>query len=203
MTDEDKKKIVSEPPPPTDEIDGEWGDDDQTLIRGVPEGLSPSQPAPASAAPVTGSTPPKAAASTPPKAVASSTPPKAAEASTPPEMKAAAPVASEDEEEDEDEDDEEEDDEEATDNEDDAVDEEEDDEEEDDHHVGPPAGATAPGADWLPDWAPFAVLAGLVGASIVFGLGLVGGPAASAEENEAAAEPAASVKAPVKASPHP
>ena len=77
MSDEDKKKIVSEPPPPTDEIDGEWGDDDQTLIREVPEGVIQSQPVPA----------PKAAAQT---AVAPiSVPAKAAEASTPAGMKAA------------------------------------------------------------------------------------------------------------------
>jgi hypothetical protein len=118
-------------------------------------------------------------------------------------MKAAPALAPADDEDDEEEDDEEE----STENEDDAADEEdeeEDDEEEDDDgHVAAPTPAAASGADWLPDWAPFAVLAALVGVSIVFGLGLVGGPAGPAEENEASPEPAASVKAPVKASPHP
>src|SRR5215203_2267472 len=136
MTDEDKKKIVSEPPPPTDEIDGEWGDDDQTLIREVPESVLKSQPAPPAA--VVAET-----------AVAPiSVPAKAAEASTPPEMKAAAPVATEEKEDDE--------------------------EDEDDDQPSPPLGAAAPAAgDWLPDWAPYAVLALLVSSSIVFGLGLV------------------------------
>jgi archaellum component FlaD/FlaE len=194
MTDEDKKKIVSEPPPPTDEIDGEWGDDDQTLIRDVPEGVSKSQPAPPAAAVAETAVAPI------------SVPAKAAEASTPPEMKAAAPVTGEDDEEEdeEDEEDEDEEDEAASDNED---DEEEDDEEEDeeDDQPAPPPGAAAPAAaDWLPDWAPYAVLALLVSSSIVFGLGLLGGPGASAEDGEKAAEPAASAaKKPIKVSPHP
>jgi hypothetical protein len=191
MTDEDKKRIVSEPPPPTDEIDGEWegGDDEQTLIRDVPEGVSKSQPAPASAA-VSGT------------AVAPiSVPPKAAEASTPPEMKAAARVESDDEEEDDEEDEDE--DEAPVENEDDEEEDEEDEEEDDEAHE--PAVAS-PAADWLPEWAPYAVLAGLVGASIVFGLGLVGGGSAAAgEEDEKPAVPAASAakKAPVKPSSHP
>ena len=165
MTDEDKKKIVSEPPPPTDEIDGEWGDDDQTLIRDVPEGVSKSQPAPPAAAVAETAVAPI------------SVPAKAAEASTPPEMKAAAPVTGEDDEE----------------------------EDEEDDQPAPPPGAAAPAAaDWLPDWAPYAVLALLVSSSIVFGLGLLGGPGASAGDGEKAAEPAASAaKKPIKVSPHP
>jgi len=216
MTDEDKKRIVSEPPPPTDEIDGEWegGDDEQTLVRDVPEGVSKSQPVPSSTA-VSGtavapiSTPPKAA-STPPKAAstppkAASTPPKAAEASTPPEMKAAAPVDNEDDE-DEEEDEEEDDGEEEApvDNEDDE--DEEEDEEEDEDEPAAASPVAAPGGDWLPEWAPYAVLAGLVGASIVFGLGLVGGATAAATEDDVKAEaPAASaVKKPLaKPSDHP
>jgi len=120
MTDEEKK-IVSVPPPPTDEIDGEWGDDDQTLVREAP--VASSQPPAASS-----SKPPAASSSKPPAAAAPSNPPaaapvpeavtksqpapapaalagtaaapisvpaKAAEASTPPEMKAAAPVTAE------------------------------------------------------------------------------------------------------------
>ena len=187
MTDEDKKRIVSEPPPPTDEIDGEWGDDDQTLIRDAAS-VSNSQPAPAQ------------------PAVPKSAPPKAAEASTPAEMKAVAAIVSpvEGEEEDEgddddvpatNEDDEEDDDEQA----------DEEEEEEDDGDVPAAArGTAAASSDRLPDWAPYAVLAGLVAASIVFGLGLLGGSAASSDESEKTAEPAAStVKAPAKPSPHP
>jgi hypothetical protein len=174
MTDEDKKRIVSEPPPPTDEIDGEWGDDDQTLIREVPEGVSRSQPVPPSAETV-GQT-------------------AAAPISTPERASAAAARAEEDEEEEEDEDEEEE---EETDNEDD-----EDEDEEDAAHAEPPA-TPAPSNDWIPEWAPFAVLGLLVTASIVFGLGLVGGEAPPADEADSAA-PAASALAPAKKpSPHP
>ena len=189
MTDEEKKSIVSQPPPPTDEIDQEWGDDDQTLIRDVPEGVGKSQPAPPSAV-VAGT------------AVAPiSVPPKAAEASTPPEMKAAAPVADD---EDEDEEDDEDEDEEASpsENED---DEEEDEDEDANVQPAPPPQASAAASDWLPDWAPYAVLAALVSVSILFGLGLVGGgSAAASEEEQKAPEPAApTVKAPAKPSPHP
>ena len=183
MTDEDKKRIVSEPPPPTDEIDGEWGDDDQTLIRDTAS-VSNSQPAPArTAAP-------------------NSVPPKAAEAATPAEMKAVTAIVSSVE--DEEEDDEEDDDVPAT-NEDDEEDEDEEQDEDDDGDVPAAATATAPtSSDRLPDWAPYAVLAGLVAASIVFGLGLLGGSAAASDEGEKTAEPAAStVKAPAKPSPHP
>jgi hypothetical protein len=193
MSEEEKKKIVSEPPPPTDEIDGEWGDDDQTLVREVPEGVIKSQPAPPSGA--VGAT-----------AVAPiSVPVKAAEASTPPEMKAAAPVPSEDEEED-DEDDE---DETSTDNEDDAdeseedEDESEEDEDEDDA-LAHPAQPAAAARDWLPDWAPFAVLAVLVSVSILVGLGLVGGgPAKTAEDAEAEGTKTGEAKPAAKPSQHP
>jgi hypothetical protein len=189
MTDEDKKRIVSEPPPPTDEIDQEWGDDDQTLIRHLPEGVAKSQPAPPSAA-VSGT------------AVAPiSGAPKAAEASTPPEMKAAPLVDEEEEEDDEDEDEESS----APANEDDE-DEDEDEDEDDEVSAQLPArGAAAPASDWLPDWAPYAVLAALVSVSILVGLGLVGGGSnAATEEEQKAAEPAgAALKAPAKPSPHP
>ena len=173
MSDEDKKRIVSEPPPPTDEIDGEWGDDEPTLAREVPEGVFKSQPAP----------PGEAVAGT---AVAPiSVPPKAAAASTPPEVKAATSAAADEDDEEEDEDDEDEDDDAA--------------------QRGAPRAAAAAGSDWIPDWLPYAVLAALVGVSILVGLGIVGGGSAGAsEENDKAAEPAAPApKAAVKPSPHP
>jgi len=182
MSDEDKKRIFSEPPPPTDEIDEEWGKD-------VPEGVAKSQPPPPGAA-VSGT------------AVAPiSVPAKAAEASTPSEVKAATAVA-DDEDEDEDEDDDEDEDESADDE-----DEDEDEDEEQDARAQPlPPRAAAPsGSDWIPDWAPYAVLALLVSVSLVVGLGLLGGgPASASEEADKAAAPTPStVKAPVKPSPHP
>jgi hypothetical protein len=173
MSDEDKKRIVSQPPPPTDEVDGEWGDDDQTLVRELPEGVTKSQPAP----------PATVVAGT---AVAPiSVPAKAAEASTPPEMKAApaiersaAPHLHEEEthspaDEAHDESDE---------------NDEDDEDEHDDGHRAPTAAVAS--KDWLPDWAPFAVLAVLVSVSILVGLGLVGGPAGASEDpaGDAAAE---------------
>ncbi len=187
MSDEEKKRIVSQPPPPTDEVDGEWGadEDDKTLVREAPEGVTKSQPAPPAAV-VAGT------------AVAPiSVPSKAAEASTPPEMKAAAPVTSAEHAAEQSE---EEEDEESSDAEDEPT--EEHDEEEDEHgaHVAP---APRAAGDWIPEWAPFAVLALLVSVSILVGLGLVGGSSAAAEE-EPTAEPAAAVKAPVaKPSKHP
>jgi hypothetical protein len=186
MSDDDKKKIVSQPPPPTDEVDGEWGDDDQTLIRDVPEGVTQSQPAPAG----------NVVART---AVAPlSVPAKAAEASTPSEMKAAAPVsdsaAHEEDEEDEDEEDPSSSDEDE---------EDEDEEDEDDNDALPsPAAKNAAKKDWIPDWAPYAVLAVLVSVSMLVGLGLLSGSSpATTEEDAPVAKPAA--KAPAKPSPHP
>jgi hypothetical protein len=181
MTEEEKKRIVSEPPPPTDEIDGEWGDDDQTLVREVPEGVSQSQPAP----------PSDAVSAT--AAAPISVPAKATEP--------IAPKDDEDEDEDEeDEEDEEEDEENASEDEENASEDEEDEEEEDEEAAAkPPHPAPATSvSEWLPDWAPYAVLALLVSVSILVGLGLVGGgPAAASAESDKAAEPAA------KPSPHP
>jgi hypothetical protein len=86
------------------------------------------------------------------------------------------------------------------------VDDEEEEEEEDDHasddHGHAPAAPAAAASDWLPEWAPFAVLALLVSVSLLVGLGLVGGSAESSERD--AAEPAAeSPKAVTKPSGHP
>jgi hypothetical protein len=171
MTDEDKKRIVSEPPPPTDEIDGEWGDDDQTLVREVPEGVLKSQPAPPAAA-------------------------VAGTAVAPVSVPAAGATATD--EADEEEDDEEEDDEEeATDNEDDQSESDEDEHESVGAEHASAAAAASAAADWIPEWAPFAVLGLLVTASIVFGLGLVGG-AGPEHVDETEAAPAASALVPAK-----
>jgi archaellum component FlaD/FlaE len=183
MTDEDKKRIVSEPPPPTDEIDGEWGEDDQTLVRELPESVLKSQPTPPTADEVAKTA--VAPISVPAPAVSAK-----AEA-------ASAKVDAEDDDEtteDEDEDDE------TTEDEDDETTEDEttEDEDDDEHEASaaPNRASASPAADWIPEWAPFAVLGLLVTASIVFGLGLVGGGEEPAEEGEAA--PAASALAPAK-----
>ncbi len=155
MSDE-QKKILSAPPPATDEIDEEWGSS------------------------------PKAA------------PSKSASKSEP---------RDEDEDEDDLDDDDDRDDDDRDDDDpddDDDLDDEEDDDEEEDEEDEPRRsrdGSTAPttrGAtqsqDWLPDWAPWAVLGGLVSLGFLGGLGAIPlnfdlKPAASAEP---AAEPVAS-----------
>ncbi|MDF3067506.1 MAG: hypothetical protein K0R38_3107 [Polyangiaceae bacterium] len=187
MSEEEKKRIVSQPPPPTDEVDGEWGDeDDKTLVRGVPEAVTKSHAA----------VPAPAVAGTPVAPI--SVPAKAAEASTPPEMKAAAPVEDEDEDEDQDAASEGE---ESADGEHDEDEDEDEDEDAHDAHVRP---APTTSKDWLPDWAPFAVLALLVSVSILVGLGLVGGSADAHDTEENAGEAAAEVAKPAaKPSNHP
>jgi hypothetical protein len=74
-------------------------------------------------------------------------------------------------------------------------DEEDDQDEEDDRHATPASRSDA-GGDWLPDWAPFAVLGALVLLSIFFGLGLGSGDAADTEEDAGAQAEAASAPAP-------
>lgn len=198
MTDEDKKRIVSEPPPPTDEIDGEWGDDDETLVRDAPSlsdppkvSVRPSGTAassPAAAAPVSDKPP----ASVPQAAQPAET--AAGPISDPPVAAAAAAVEEEDDEEEDDEEEE------------DAADEEEEDEEEEDEEEAsaqPAHLAAARGAaqDWIPEWGPFAVLGLLVCISIFVGLGLVGGPAAKADE-DGAGEAKKAAPAPSALKPH-
>jgi hypothetical protein len=192
MTDEDKKKIVSEPPPPTDEIDGEWGDDDETLVRDAPSLSDPPKvsvrpSAPASSGPV-------AAASAKPMASVQAAEPAetaAAPISDPPVAGAAAAL---DEDEDEDEDEQDDEDEDEQDDEDDEDDEDEDEDEQDDEDEASAQEAAVPAAraaqDWIPEWGPFAVLGLLVCVSIVFGLGLLGGSAPSSEEGADKVEPA-------------
>ena len=185
MTDEDKKRIVSEPPPPTDEIDGEW-EDDETLVRDAPSLSDPPKVSvrPAGAPSVSTSTPPVKASSTPPAAASvppakapaaapaatsSSLAPTAAAATTPlPSVPPAEATGDEDEDEDDD----------------DAS-----------SHVTP---AVAPRSDWIPEWGPFAVLGLLVCVSIVVGLGLLGGRSEISEESEGKAEPAPAAKPAVK-----
>jgi hypothetical protein len=119
-----------------------------------------------------------------------------------PDQPIVAPPAEDD---DEEEDDEEEEEDESSSEEEDE-DEEEDDEEEEEDDEEEDEGAAAPVAstpsEWLPNWAPYAVLAVLVSVSFLVGLGLVGGPPAPAEP-EAAPEPATVVKKAVKPSGHP
>jgi parvulin-like peptidyl-prolyl isomerase len=157
MSDELPKKVFSVPPPPTDEIDSEWG--------GKAADEKPAETATEAAdravVPAKDSGPPGADAKL--KAELKGQAETAAAPGTPP------PPAPR-EEEDEDEDDEDEDD--------------EDDEDEDDEEDEAPAArarashspvsrTAAPGADgdWIPDWAPFAVLALLVVLGVAGGLG--------------------------------
>jgi hypothetical protein len=137
----EEKKPIDSVPPPTDEIDGEWSEEE----------------APAKAA--------SPAAST-----------RAAAAPSPSEEDDDEEEGDEDEDEGEEEDDEEEDDE-----DDEEEGEEEDDEEEDDDEEEEEAGATSsersssnsPSQDWLPDWAPWATLGGLLLLGLAGGLGLL------------------------------
>jgi len=210
MTDEDKKRIVSEPPPPTDEIDGEW-EDDETLVRDAPSLSDPPKVSvrPAGAPSVSTSTPPVKASSTPP--AAASVPPAKAPAAAPaatssslaPTAAAATtplpsvPPAEATGDEDEDEDDDDVQDPATSDDEDDEDEDEDEDEDDDDasSHVTP---AVAPRSDWIPEWGPFAVLGLLVCVSIVVGLGLLGGRSEISEESEGKAEPAPAAKPAVK-----
>jgi hypothetical protein len=83
-------------------------------------------------------------------------------------------------------------------------DDEEEEDEEEDAHAAPVAAAPS---DWLPAWAPYAVLALLVSVSFFVGLGFVGGPPHEPEpEAEAPAKPAAGQlkpAAPAKPAGHP
>ncbi len=174
MSDELPKKVFSVPPPPTDEIDSEWGskgadESGKTATQAAEEATTPGKdtgPAGADAQlkeELKGQGETAAAPSTPP-------PPSHAE--------------------------EEEEDEEESDDEDDEDDEEE--EEEEAHHVShashaPVTGsARAPGSDdWLPDWAPWAVLAGLIVLGVIGGLGAFSKPPAEGADEKSGAPAAA------------
>ncbi|MEI9951111.1 MAG: peptidylprolyl isomerase [Pseudomonadota bacterium] len=173
MSDELPKKVLSVPPPVTDEIDSEWGgkgaDDTgktKTATRAADDGKAAASD----------SGPPAADAHL--KAELAGQGKTAAAPGTPPPT----PVAH-DEDDDEEDDDEEDD------------DEEDDDEDEDDVHVARGGHAAvsstarpAVGDDWLPDWAPWAILAGLVIVGVAGGLGAFSKPAAEAPEAAAPAE---------------
>lgn len=195
MTDEDKKRIVSEPPPPTDEIDGEW-DDDETLVRDAPSLSDPPKV----------SVRPSAPASSPPAAAAPSVKPQAAQPaetaaapiSDPPVATSGSTVEDEDEEDEDEEDGSEGDDEDEEDE-----DEDEDEEGEDEASAQPTQPSTAsPEQDWIPEWGPLAVLGLLVCVSIVFGLGLIGGPARETSDEQPAAPAPSALKPKARPSPH-
>jgi len=163
MSDELPKKVISVPPPVTDEIDSEWGgkgaDDtgkSKTATQAAEEGKAAGSD----------SGPPGADAKL--KAELKGQGETAAAPSTPP-----PPAHAQDEGEEEDE----------------EEDEEDEEEDEDEVHVaraghGAVSSAARPAAgdDWLPDWAPWAVLGGLVIVGIAGGLGAFTKPAAEAPE---------------------
>lgn len=183
MSDELPKKVFSVPPPPTDEIDSEWGGkgaDEST--KTAP--LTATEAAEAGKAPLPDVPPGPAAAKLKQELAGQNEAP--ASPGTPP------PPSHHDEEEEDDEDD-------------------EDDEDEDDQiaHAGhaPVTRAAAAGNDWLPDWAPFAVLGALVVLGVLGGLGAFttpgereGGEAVNAEAKTGAAQAEAAVPTSVEAS---
>jgi parvulin-like peptidyl-prolyl isomerase len=167
MADDDKNKVTSLPPPPTDEIDDEWGSG----------GNASSQPR-----------------SERPAAKSSD------KAEAKPAKAKAAPSDDEDDDEDEEDEDDRDEDEEDDDDEDDRDDEDEEEEEDDDDEddddrptrraVGTrPAAAT--GADWLPEWAPWATLGALLAFGLLGGIGVipVNFGTAKAAASEQTAEP--------------
>ncbi|MES1176722.1 MAG: peptidylprolyl isomerase [Myxococcales bacterium] len=174
MSDELPKKVFSVPPPPTDEIDSEWGG------KGADESSkTATQAAEAGKAPGKDSGPPGADAQL--KEELAGQGETAAAPSTPPPPTPASKHQEEDEEED---------------------DEDEEEDDEDDAH--PVARAShrhashgnrpAAADDWLPDWAPWVVLGGLVLIGIVGGLGAFTKPPAEGE-SEAKAPTAAAADA--------
>ena len=143
MSDELPKKVFSVPPPPTDEIDSEWGG------KGADEsGKTATQAADDGEAPASNALPPSETAAAP----------------------STHPPALEEEEDDEDDD--------------------EDDEDEDDrvqrvaHASHAPVTGSARAAvnddDWLPNWAPWAILALLIVVGVAGGLGAFTKPPAEA-----------------------
>ena len=170
MSDEVPKKVISVPPPVTDEIDSEWGGkgaDDTGKSKTATQAAEEGKAAPPD------SGPPGADAQL--KAELKGQGETAAAPSTPP-----PPAHAHDEEN--------------------GEDEEEDDEDEDEdevhaarasHGVVSSAARPASGDDWLPDWAPWAVLGGLVIVGVAGGLGAFTKPVAEAPEAAAPAEASA------------
>src|SRR6478735_3874268 len=180
MSDEQPKKVLSVPPPVTDEIDSEWGGkgaDDTGKSKTATQAADESKP------PAKDSGPPGADAQLKAELVGQAK--TAAAPGTPPP--AAAPDHEGEDDEDED-------------------DEDEDDEDEDDdarvarasHRAVSSSARPAAGDDWLPDWAPWAILGGLVLVGVAGGLGaFTKAVPASAD----AAEPAAALAAAPAAAP--
>jgi len=174
---EQPKKVLSVPPPVTDEIDSEWGGkgaDDTGKAKTATKAAEESKP------PAKDSGPPGADEQL--KAELAGQNETSAAPGTPPP---ASTSHAHDEEEDEEEEEE---------------DEEEEEEDEEDAHVARAAHAgvastTRPAAsdDWLPDWAPWAVLGGLVLVGVAGGVGAFGkaAPAEAKVEAKAATEAAA------------
>ncbi len=126
MADDEKNKVTSLAPPPTDEIDHDWGSSGTTSSKPV-------------------------------------------------KAKAEKRLERDEDEEDEDEEDEDEEDE----DEEDEDEEDEDEEDEEDDHRGVSRGSSskrpssAPAQDWLPDWAPWATLGGLLLLGFLGGVGAI------------------------------
>jgi parvulin-like peptidyl-prolyl isomerase len=171
MSDELPKKVLSVPPPVTDEIDSEWGGkgaDDTGKSKTATQAAAEGKAAASDSGPPGADTQLKAELAGQGKtAAAPGTPPPAAH------------DEDEDEEEDEDED--------------------EDEDEADDEDEAPVARAShravsstarpPAGDDWLPDWAPWAILSGLVIVGVAGGLGAFSKPPTEAPvEASAAAE---------------
>jgi len=166
MSDELPKKVFSVPPPPTDEIDSEWGGKGAADEKPT---KTATEAADEATTPATDSGPPGADAQL--KEELKGQAETAAAPSSPP------PPASHEDEDDEDEEDDEDDE-----DEDEDEDDEEDDEDEAQHAPAaarrshaPVTRSSGPAAadDWLPDWAPWAVLGVLVLAGLAGGLGML------------------------------
>jgi parvulin-like peptidyl-prolyl cis-trans isomerase-like protein len=179
MSDELPKKVLSVPPPVTDEIDSEWGGKgaDDT---GRANTATATQAAEAGKVPARDSGPPGADAQL--KAERAGQGETAAAPSTPaPSTVAPEP---EEEEDDEDEDDEDDEDDEAAARASRAS-----------HRAVSSSSRPTTADDWLPDWAPWAILAGLVIVGVAGGLGAFSKPHAE----EAATATAAVANAPAPA----
>jgi parvulin-like peptidyl-prolyl isomerase len=187
--DELTKKVLSTPPPPTDEIDSEWGGKGAAEEKATKTATAAAEDG---TTPATDSGPPGADAKL--KQELKGNAETAAAPSTPP------PAADEDDEEEDDEDDdsEDEDDEEEDEDDEDEDDEDEDEEEEDararSSHA-PVSRTSHPAAadDWLPDWAPWSVLGGLVLLGVVGGLGAFTHPPAASDDAAPATSAAGAV----------
>lgn len=171
MSDEQPKKVLSTPPPPTDEIDSEWAGEEK------PKTVTAAAEAGTTTATDSGS----------PEANEQLKAELAGQNETAASPGTAPPPTVEEEEDDEDEEEEED-------------DEEDEDEEEEEHAHAHASHAPvtrssrpAPADDWIPEWAPFAVLGLLVLLGVIGGLGAFTKHAEG--EEKAAAAPSASAQA--------